>query len=302
MRKRAALIRTLAYDPPVILMDEPFAAVDAQTRAQLQADLLRLWNLKRKTIIFVTHDITEAIALGDRAGAQPAAGEDRRRAHDPDPAPAQGRGYFRGRGFRHGVRTHPRGHPMTQADLTVPILSEAPAVSRKWLVLGGRVVLAVLLVLGGAGRAHVRRGLRVAARCGHADRQAGGERQLFADVASTLRVSALGFAIACVAGVLLPFLLRRSPRLSEAVEPYIMASMGSQIRARALAHPLVRHWRHAQARGRDADGVLHHLHHDHGRHSRRRSAPGQHGAHRRRRRGGIAREIIWKSLCRFSSG
>jgi NitT/TauT family transport system ATP-binding protein len=67
MRKRAALIRTLAYDPPVILMDEPFAAVDAQTRTQLQADLLKLWNLGRKTIIFVTHDIAEAIALGDRA-------------------------------------------------------------------------------------------------------------------------------------------------------------------------------------------------------------------------------------------
>ena len=67
MRKLAALIRTLAYDPPVILMDEPFAAVDAQTRTQLQADLLKLWNLGRKTIIFVTHDITEAIALGDRA-------------------------------------------------------------------------------------------------------------------------------------------------------------------------------------------------------------------------------------------
>lgn len=67
MRKRAALIRTLVYDPPIILMDEPFAAVDAQTRVQLQEDLLRLWSLKRKTIIFVTHDITEAIALGDRA-------------------------------------------------------------------------------------------------------------------------------------------------------------------------------------------------------------------------------------------
>jgi NitT/TauT family transport system ATP-binding protein len=66
MRKRAALVRTLAYDPPVILMDEPFAAVDAQTRTQLQADLLKLWELGRKTIIFVTHDITEAIALGDR--------------------------------------------------------------------------------------------------------------------------------------------------------------------------------------------------------------------------------------------
>jgi len=66
MRKRASLIRTLVYDPPVILMDEPFGAVDAQTRAQLQEDLLRLWNLGRKTIVFVTHDIAEAIALGDR--------------------------------------------------------------------------------------------------------------------------------------------------------------------------------------------------------------------------------------------
>jgi NitT/TauT family transport system ATP-binding protein len=66
MRKRAALIRTLVYDPPVILMDEPFGALDAQTRTQLQDDLLRLWNLGRKTIIFVTHDIAEAIALGDR--------------------------------------------------------------------------------------------------------------------------------------------------------------------------------------------------------------------------------------------
>jgi NitT/TauT family transport system ATP-binding protein len=66
MRKRASLIRTLVYDPPVILMDEPFGALDAQTRTQLQEDLLRLWNLGRKTIVFVTHDIGEAIALGDR--------------------------------------------------------------------------------------------------------------------------------------------------------------------------------------------------------------------------------------------
>jgi NitT/TauT family transport system ATP-binding protein len=66
MKKRASLIRTLVYDPPVILMDEPFGALDAQTRAQLQTDLLRLWNLGRKTSVFVTHDITEAIALADR--------------------------------------------------------------------------------------------------------------------------------------------------------------------------------------------------------------------------------------------
>jgi len=66
MRKRAALARTLVYDPPVVLMDEPFGALDAETRAQLQADLLRLWETRRKTILFVTHDINEAIALADR--------------------------------------------------------------------------------------------------------------------------------------------------------------------------------------------------------------------------------------------
>ncbi len=66
MKKRAAVIRTLAYDPPIILMDEPFGALDAETRAHLQADLLKLWAVGRKTIVFVTHDIAEAIALGDR--------------------------------------------------------------------------------------------------------------------------------------------------------------------------------------------------------------------------------------------
>jgi NitT/TauT family transport system ATP-binding protein len=66
MRKRCALIRTLIYDPPIILMDEPFGALDAQTRSQLQADLLRLWDSTKKTIVFVTHDIAEAILLADR--------------------------------------------------------------------------------------------------------------------------------------------------------------------------------------------------------------------------------------------
>lgn len=66
MRKRAALARTLVYNPPVVLMDEPFGALDAETRAQLQAELLALWSSEKKTILFVTHDINEAIALGDR--------------------------------------------------------------------------------------------------------------------------------------------------------------------------------------------------------------------------------------------
>ncbi|MGX9943185.1 ABC transporter ATP-binding protein [Bradyrhizobium denitrificans] len=66
MRKRASIIRTLAYDPPVILMDEPFGALDAESRLHIQTDLVRLWQRGEKTILFVTHDINEAIALGDR--------------------------------------------------------------------------------------------------------------------------------------------------------------------------------------------------------------------------------------------
>ncbi len=66
MRQRTSLVRTLAYDPQVILMDEPFGALDAQTRMHLQAELLRIWEKSRKTILFVTHDLTEAITLGER--------------------------------------------------------------------------------------------------------------------------------------------------------------------------------------------------------------------------------------------
>jgi NitT/TauT family transport system ATP-binding protein len=66
MRQRVAIARVLALDSPIMLMDEPFGALDAQTRTQLQEDLLKLWNLGRKTIVFVTHDIAEAIALADR--------------------------------------------------------------------------------------------------------------------------------------------------------------------------------------------------------------------------------------------
>jgi NitT/TauT family transport system ATP-binding protein len=66
MRQRANIIRTLVYDPEVILMDEPFGPLDAQTRVILQDQLLRLWEEARKTVIFITHDLVEAIALADR--------------------------------------------------------------------------------------------------------------------------------------------------------------------------------------------------------------------------------------------
>ena len=66
MRQRANIIRTLIYDPELILMDEPFGPLDAQTRIVLQDQLLQLWSAAKKTIIFITHDLVEAIALADR--------------------------------------------------------------------------------------------------------------------------------------------------------------------------------------------------------------------------------------------
>lgn len=66
MKQRVALARALAPNPRILLMDEPFAALDALTREQLYADLQRIWRERRKTILFVTHNVREAVCLGDR--------------------------------------------------------------------------------------------------------------------------------------------------------------------------------------------------------------------------------------------
>jgi NitT/TauT family transport system ATP-binding protein len=66
MRQRVGIARALANDPEILLMDEPLGALDAQTRTVLQEQLLRLWEQQRKTVVYVTHSIEEAVLLGDR--------------------------------------------------------------------------------------------------------------------------------------------------------------------------------------------------------------------------------------------
>jgi NitT/TauT family transport system ATP-binding protein len=66
MRKRVALAQTLVLDPDIILMDEPFSALDVQTRQLMENEVLELWSAKKKAVLFITHDLDEAIAMSDR--------------------------------------------------------------------------------------------------------------------------------------------------------------------------------------------------------------------------------------------
>ena len=265
MRKRAALIRTLAYDPPMILMDEPFAAVDAQTRTQLQADLLKLWSLGPQDhhLRHPRHHRGDC-ARRPRAGAQPPAGAHRRRARDPDPAPAQRAGHLRARGLRRRLRAHPGGDPMTE--LTAPTISEAPQllaqVDRS--SAAGCCWRCCCCWPGRSGRARSapsssRRRSRVLARIGElaVRRQARDRhRRDPAGGGARLRDRLRRRRAAAVPAAPLAARDRRGRALHHGHDG------DSQIRAGALAHPLVRHRRHAEARGRGADGVLHRVHHD----------------------------------------
>jgi NitT/TauT family transport system ATP-binding protein len=88
MQQRCNLARALTVDPEILIMDEPFAALDAQTREIMQLELLRIWNAAKKTVLFITHQINEAIYLADRViifGARPGRVKDMLRINIPRP-------------------------------------------------------------------------------------------------------------------------------------------------------------------------------------------------------------------------
>src|SRR5215471_4168484 len=90
MRQRVSLIRTLVHDPPLLLMDEPFGALDALTRLQVRTDLEALWLRRRPTVLFITHSVEEAVGLSDRIlvmGPSPGAVVEEIRVELPRPRP-----------------------------------------------------------------------------------------------------------------------------------------------------------------------------------------------------------------------
>jgi NitT/TauT family transport system ATP-binding protein len=91
MKQRIQIARVLANEPEILLMDEPFGALDAQTRAAMQEELARIWRATGKTVVFITHDIDEAIALGTRIGVMRAGPASDMKALLPVDLPAEGR-------------------------------------------------------------------------------------------------------------------------------------------------------------------------------------------------------------------
>ncbi|MEZ5721365.1 MAG: hypothetical protein R3D59_06665 [Paracoccaceae bacterium] len=135
MRQRAALARALAMEPKVLLMDEPFAALDVQTRSRMQGHLLDIWQTIKASVLLVTHSIEEALALADRVvvfTARPGQikGGDRHRRATPARPPVAGNGRSRpamrgvaGRGSREIIQG-------TGIRMSVEILSA------RWIVTG----------------------------------------------------------------------------------------------------------------------------------------------------------------------
>ena len=265
MQQRAGLARALAVNPSILLMDEPFGAVDAQTRQLLQEELLELWQRERKTVIFITHSMDEAVYLSDRVVVMtPRPGKVAEILDVPLARPRVSEEVRRDSKF---------------VDLTNYIWESLKKAMEK-PSLNSRVsanflsFLSLAILWEIAGRSMDSTLIPPLSQIGAAWWKLLSSGKLLSNLSMSLTTLAIGFCLAVVIGVVLGLLMGRF----RAVEHFLdhlcqRADVGAEHRVRARADPVVRSRRGIAHRGGvSLRGVRHHhQHHDRGQTGRQRA-------------------------------